>query len=206
MTATNKQAVVVGAHFGNRKWLKNCLQTLEGLKYPLVIVVNEGHLAPENWLKMLARRADDVFLIHRNSYSPGVLQAVLDHTEYDEILHLHDSVEIKDHEMFRLIFEDHAGKSVSLSHGYLMYMGKFLRPVLQSVGIPAVATKRLEHHNEFAWTKRYIEATGGNFIELWPSWTDGDVFVEKFGTKRMLLENDFIRKYKGTWDVSMIKD
>ena len=47
---------------------------------------------------------------------------------------------------------------MSLSHSYLMYIGKFRREVLLRVGLPFVTTKRQAILNEFVWTAQYIQA------------------------------------------------
>jgi hypothetical protein len=191
-----KQVIVVGCHPGNRRWLDNMLPSLEGVKYPLAFVVNEGHKANADWLEQLARcnrsqsgTLAEVHLVHRNAFSPGVLQAMVDRTDYDEFCHLHDSCYVKDQSLFDLVF-DRPGVSVSLSHGYLMYIGKYLRSVLLRSGIPWVTRKLDECMNEFKWNRHYIQFARPDYVELFPQWTDRNHFVEKLGERRMILEND----------------
>jgi hypothetical protein len=207
-----KQVIVVGCHPANRCWLDNMLPSLEGVQYPLAFVVNEGHKAEREWLDRLAstnfitsgRRAE-VYCVHRNAYTPGVLQTIVDRTDYEELCHLHDSCFIKDRSVFDLAFE-RKGVSVSFSQGFLMYIGKYVRPVLLRCGIPWVGSKRSDVRNEFDWNRRYIACAQPNYVELFPDWTDCDRFVEQFGQRRMMLENEYLIKWKGTWHTSMIPE
>lgn len=199
------QGIIIGTHYGNRQWLDNLLPTLQDVAVPVVIVINEAYKAPHDWLLALEEKYA-VIPNYYNLYSPGVLQAAIDHTHFDEFLHLHDSCEVKDPALFDLVFRQYEGASVSLSHNFLMYIGKYRRETLEQVGIPRVTTKREEHAQEFEWNAKYIAAEPKLINPLLPEFGDSGVFEDKFGRKNMILDSPYIRKYKGTWDVSMIKD
>lgn len=132
--------------------------------------------------------------IHRNTkdnnrWELGGIQAGKD--RFDEFVHLMDSTLIKDITLFDKLFEIEG--NVFLTQGGYHYMGKFVSNTLPE--IPVISTKAEAIQQELQWykgEKKYFEP------DL-PVHTD--VFEEKFGQRRMRLENDFIIKWKGTFSL-----
>lgn len=121
---------------------------------------------------------------------------------FDEFLFLQDSVIVKQLDWIDEVFD--CPKSVSLCHNpFFMYLGKYTRKDLDKVELPDVSNKREAVEHEGSWTKYYASLC--NPITLWPL-VDTDIFVEKHGRKNMVLENEYIVKYKGTWHPDMIKE
>jgi len=123
---------------------------------------------------------------------------------HERFLFLHDSVEILDDRFFELI--DATSGSVALFGDpvpFGMFMGVFERKVLDSVPLWQPASKEAAARAELLWTTRYARAAEPYTI-LFPDVCDRKAVrvVERFGRKNLVLENEFIRKYKGTWGMN----
>lgn len=114
----------------------------------------------------------------------------------DSYFLLQDSLVVKD-----LSFLDIAAKHtgwVSFGKDYLMYLGKYY-----GMSHVPVANNKQEavdiELNELRGIVRRMEP-----LELCPNFTDTNVFEEKHGKTRMVLENQYIKKWKNCWDTKMI--
>jgi hypothetical protein len=137
---------------------------------------------------------------------------------YDEILFLHDSVEIKDLSFFDLVFETHKRKSVSLTDVpyFIMGLGKFLRePYLATIAtFPPVPDAYMSYRDvEFNFGPRYCEIAKETPVVITPEfnrceWTGHKKerrFTTKFGRYNLILQDKYIRKYKGHWRSDMLQ-
>jgi hypothetical protein len=181
-----KQIIYVATTLGRTEFIFNFLNSMKGYngKYPLFI---------------------------ESSYEYGWFDFARDH-QWDELLFLHDSCEIKDYGLFDLVFEEHKGKSVSFSDlpYFIMGLGKFLRePYLAS----SFDTKNayIDYQTkEFTFGPRYVELAGEKPVVLFPDFMDNErqdysrKFENKFGRKNIILENKYIKKYKGHWTRRML--
>ena len=174
------KAIFIGSTTHTSSWLDNCLKSLKGFsKYPIICVINDD-------------------------FELGKLRWIYDNTTVDEIFLMHDTVEIKDLSLFDIIFQD--VKSVAITDrpcAYGMFMGKYLRSVLNKMEIPITKTKLEAVEQEILFNNRYVEISGGAQI-LFPGMEDSQTFEYKFGRNNKILENEFLKKYKGTWSRSMI--
>lgn len=110
---------------------------------------------------------------------------------FDEFIHLMDSTLIKDNSLFDKLFEMKG--NIFLTNGGYHYMGKFVSDTLPL--IPNISTKAEAIAHELHWykgEKKYFEP------DL-PVHTD--IFEEKYGQRRMKLENDYLIKWKGTFSI-----
>lgn len=108
---------------------------------------------------------------------------------FDEFIFLQDSTEIKDNTLFDKLFETEG--NVALTNGFYHYMGKYVSKDLPE--IPECHNKEDAIYYEIRWfTKPYKV-----FKEELPVHTNN--FEEKFGESRMILENKYIKKWKGTY-------
>lgn len=114
---------------------------------------------------------------------------------YDEFILLHDTCVIKDTKLIDIMFEKEG--HVSLSPGFLMCLGKYVTKDLHELP-PQPMTKR----QAIEFEGQYCSALRGEclFTEL----LDSDKFEEKNGRNNMVLENDYIRKYKGFWSIEQV--
>lgn len=169
--------VIVVTYIGS-PWLQDCLASLRDCKYPIYIAVNTRAF---NW------------------YERAGLDLGLE--LYDDFVLLQDSVVVKDLS-FLEVMENHVGP-MSFGHEYLMYLGKYTHDeafVLSKY--PHGYTKQAAVDFELGPMKQIARAH--NIPSLCPEFTDTAVFVDKYGKKRMVLENRYLIKYKNCWDTNMI--
>ena len=176
------QAIVIGSTTTTKDWLQNCLNSFGKYdKYPIIVVVNDD-------------------------FELGKLKWVYDNTSLDEIFLLHDTIEIRDLSLFEEAFDECQGKSYALSDhpAYMgMYLGKYRREVLDKLPMPVTKTKREAVDQEVLFNQAYANLET-NKVVVDPPLRNTDVFCDKFGRKNMVLENQYIRKYKATWSADMV--
>ena len=135
------------------------------------------------------------------------LQWVVDHTDFDRFLFLQDSVTVSAGLYDRL--SDFEGSVALLSDPvpFGCYLGVYERKVLNSMGIPQIVTKREAVEAEIWWTQHYVKAAGSVPV-LFPEVRDSMAqrVVHRHGRDNLVLENEFLVKYKGTWRHDQIVD
>ena len=176
-----KQAIVIGSTTQTKDWLQNCLNSFGCYdKYPIIVVVN-------------------------NDFELGKLKWVYDNTDIDEFFLLHDTVEIKDTGLFDLAFNYDGSFALSSQPVQMgMFLGKYRREILDKMSIPLTKTKMEAVLQECAFNEQYSKLES-KMATIFNPLLNSDKFEEKFGRKNMILENDYIRKYKGTWSFEMVK-
>jgi hypothetical protein len=171
------QAIAIIHHIGSKGWLEDCLDSID-TPYPIII----SNHRPEQWCL-------------------GAIQKIFETTDYDEICILNETMICKDNSVWDIIFKENEGKSVMLGREYLMFFGKYLRKHI--LPFPEVKSKVDDVLiGEDQWSKGYarlpIEHVG-----LQPLYDTYEVFEEKNGRNNMILENDYFKKYKGSWTLDM---
>jgi hypothetical protein len=177
--ATNTQKasqidlVVIGSSLGRESWLADCSAS-----------INRNHIAVISFGFELAK-----------------IGWVMDNTNADRFLFLQDSWVVKD-ESFWDLLDDTSGSVALTADPYFFgcYAGIYERSVIEQIGVPQIKTKREAIDSEIAWHKSYVEVAGEPVV-LFPDLTDAKATrqVERHGRINLLLENDYIAKYKGTW-------
>ena len=124
-----------------------------------------------------------------NGWELAGIQAGKDN--YDEFIHLMDTCVVKDISLFDKLFEIEG--NVFLTEGKYHYMGKFVSDTLPP--IPKISTKGEAIEMELRWFRDSCKYFRPNL----PVHTD--IFEEIHGQRRMLLENDYIKKWKGTFHI-----
>lgn len=180
-----KQIIYVATTPGRVEFITNFLQSMKGYdgKYPLFI---------------------------ESSYEYGWFDFAQNH-QFDEILFLHDSVEIKDYALFDLVFETYKGKSVSFSGipYFIMGLGKFLREPYLKASFPTKNAYMDYKDKEFTFGTTYVKYAGEEPIVLFPDFMENEekdryrAMERKFGRRNILLENQYLKKYKGHWTRKM---
>lgn len=94
---------------------------------------------------------------------------------------------------------------MALNPRFEMYLGKYDRRILDQMYIPTPFNKAEAVKFEQEWNRAYIK-NDPNFKVFHQPLHDVEVFEEKFGRNNMILENDFIKKYKGSWHLGMISE
>ena len=157
-------------------WISECLDSLQGVKYPILLCIN-----PEG----------------KSAYDMEAFYYAQEHG-VEEFIVLHDSMVIKD----QSFFEEAFGRPghVKLTPMFLMGFGKF---VLK--GLPPLPPKPIGKKAAVSFETHYLRKLPAS-SEMFPKFRDTNNFVQKHGQKRMVLENDYLIKYKGTWDPNMVKE
>lgn len=184
-----KQAIAICSTPTYSPWLNNLLESFDGYS---------------NYLRLI---------IQNYGWELGKIAFMRDHTDFDEFFLLHETTEIKDPKMFDIIFDEHAGESVIFGSPYNSYLMKYRREVLEGMEIPAVHNKKEAVYYEEWWNREYAKKEGSNNI-----WTFDHFFrdggesgddrrtINKFGRDNLIIENDFLIKYKGTWDIYQLEE
>lgn len=180
------QAIIICATTNRLDWLNNCLASFKDYnKYPIIsLMVNNG-----------------------KGYIPDFLREILK-MNIEEFVLLQDSMEIKDASIFDICFELNKGKSVSLSNTPVAFgstHGKFLSSVLSKCSIPQLNNKYDDALYEVSFGLEYLKQCEGNAVAL-ADLKHSDKFEYKFGRNNMVVENEWIKKYKGTWTIDMAKN
>lgn len=172
------KAIVIATTSGREQWLKDCLESLKGYtKYPILV-------------------------LNKYEWELGKIKWVYDHTDLDEFLFLQDSVIVKDYGWLDTVL-DATGASVSLcEQPFFMYMGKFTREGLSKLEIPYIETKKEAIFAEAKWCQDY--AALNQVSTLWLDLKDNDSREFHNGRENMVLENEHIKKYKGTWNINQV--
>lgn len=121
----------------------------------------------------------------KGSYEIGAIEA--GSKLFDEFIYLHDTTIIKDNALFDKMFAIEG--NVALTNQWYHYMGK----IATLPPFPKVTNKEEAIHWEIRWfTHPYTV-----FEDELPY--HSGVFEEKYGRKNMVLENNYIKKYKARW-------
>lgn len=160
----------------------------------------------EMWLKDCLESIGErpVMVLSDYSYEVGKLDFLIKQTKLDRFLLLQDSIVFKDADKFYEKLKNYDG-SVSVNRDpsfYGSYLGVYERKVLEKIQIPSCHSKKEQVILEVALSDAYCQAYGGAVPVMYPELNDNNNngFVERYGRKNMLLENDVMIKYKGTWN------
>lgn len=172
------KAIVVLTGKGREKWLHNFESTLPKSKYPLRIVTSDN-------------------------FELGAITEVMN--DYDEFIFLHDTCQVKSDKLFDFCFEECGGRSVSFaSHPspFGMYLGKYRSEILKRITWRLPETKLEAVEGEISFPNDYARIEYP--ISIPDPLTSSHIFEEKFGRVNMVLENDWIKKWKATWNRNML--
>ena len=160
----------------------------------------------EMWLKDCLESIGErpVLVLSDYSYEVGKLRFLRDHTKLDKFLLLQDSVVFKDADMFYYDLSRYDG-SVSINYCprfYGSYMGVYERSVLEKIEIPEAHSKKDQVIFECTFTDAYVAQLGGGVPIMYDDLRDelNKGFEERHGRTNMILENEVMIKYKGTWN------
>jgi hypothetical protein len=177
MAEVTRAAVVIGAVSEDSPWLPALLDSLDGCRWPVVVnYTRDWELATIAWA---ARK-------------------------YDEFIFLPESTVVLDQAYIDRCFTAEAGHAVNLGTAqgmkFRMYLGKYVAENVQMVGVPPVASKMQAIEQEVHWCVRYakFEERRG-LTSLGGPLEHTDVREWKHGRENMVVENEWLRKWKGTW-------
>lgn len=203
-----KQGIVVCTWSGGWESCEVLLNSLWNVPYPVLVVVNDASNFPE-WKKlyfMTGEQGWNAVGQKEDRFEIGAIEMALDITDWDEFFFLQDTFEIKNQDLFRRIFDEFPGRSVSYNPYLQMYLFKYRREVLEKIQIPKVRSKRESIRLEEGFNREY-ELADGNVHIFNPKFTDDKFygnFEERFGRKNLKMEDDYLIKRKGTWTTEQI--
>lgn len=155
-------------------FLKRCLKALQPCDYPIHLCINPEEDCP---------------------YDPGAFYYARKH-DIKEFIILHDSMIMKDLSLFDEAFSLEG--NVSIGDNFLMCFGKF-----ELDKLPELPRKPVNKGQAVAFEAVFLRSITPDHT-LCREFRDGNTFVNKYGRKRMVIENDYLIKYKATWRVDMI--
>lgn len=157
----------------------------------------------EHWLSESLKSMGDrpVMVLSDYTFELGKIEWVYRNTNLDRFLFMQDSVIVKNPEFFDLV-ESHSG-SVSINKDpsyYGCYLGVYEREVLDAVSIPKIQKKSESIYHEINWNLQYVKAAKSVKV-LFPELSDANAKRTeiKYGRENLVLENDYLIKYKGDW-------
>lgn len=165
-----------------------------------------------NWLGELLPTVDTnypILITNHWGWQIDSVRKIFFQTDYDEIFFLNETMIVKNNSIWKIVFEDLKGYSVALAEKYQMYLGKYLRKYVEQTNFPKVTTRREDViRGEDEWNHEYM-SLDSNIVWIQPI-TDVNPDIEsnfeyKFGRKNMVVENDYIKKWKSQWNISMIQ-
>ena len=192
--------IIIPSHISRiDTWLKDCLESID-TKHP-VMVIFQGD-KPTKGLKI----GFDYTHQTLNGYDPGAIVWAMNNLEKDdEFMVLHDSCVVKDNLLWKVVFDGYYEDSVALStHPTTMgmFLGKYRMAIASQLEQPIAKDKLHGVELEESWNRDYCKLEQP--VVLDNPLTISDVFIERHGRKNMVLENRWIKKYKGTWSRDQI--
>lgn len=171
------KAIVICTTPNTEKWLNNLMSTLHGYSnYPIVVLSDF-------------------------TYELGKINFIHKHTDITEFFLLQDSIEIKDPSIFDKGFN--FSGSVAWDAGLKSYLGKYRRIILDQCHIPLPKTKMDTVVFEETFNMEYLSKEKNGWT-LHEDFCHSDKFEEKFGRLNMILEDQYLKKYKGCWSRDMV--
>lgn len=193
------KGIVICSHVNNENILNNCIDSIIHKCYPYRIYVVINGVGEENKTIGSYRYLKD------DRFELGAINEAVNTFNLDEFVLLQDTIEIKNTSLFDITFgSEYENKTVYYFHRFMCYAGKYRKEILDKIGIPVVTTKFDSVIQEDLFHKKYFEADTKS-VCLFPELNDTYIFEEKFGRKNMIIENSFLKKYKGTWNLDMVK-
>lgn len=165
----------------------------------IVVATTPGR---EEWLAQCLKSIGDrpVIVLSDYTFELGKIRWMYNNTNLDRWLLLQDSVVIKNPQIFDLLFS--YPKSVAITIDpvkFGMYLGIYHRETLSKVGMPQPISKQESIDYERHWSNKYCatEDVPVLFQDLTDKLAKGE--TQMFGRRNLILENEYLIKYKGTW-------
>lgn len=174
------KAIVIATTDNRQDWLLECIESLNNYRnYPVIV------------LRDYEYELGKILFVYENF------------PEVEEFVLLQDSVHLKQTDWLDDVFNHDGGVSFA-ERPYFMYLGKYRRETLEKVGIPLVNSKKKAVEFESTWNELYAKSEK-NLITMFDL-RDTETFRNHLGRKNMIIENEYLIKYKHIWDESMIYD
>ena len=203
--------VVVHTLAGREDWFRLFLQYIKDYdnRYPLHVVVTDPKLLSDEFQNLLNSLPYSIHYVPNVRWETGCIKFVHEKLKPDSFIYLHDSLVVKDDTLFDLCFSEK--QTVYFFQRFMSYAGKFRKEILDQIEIPICKTKADACINEdryanpeYSFIKEYMKLDEG--IWLFPGFGDSNIYIDIFGKRRMVIENDYLIKFKGCWSWKMVLD
>lgn len=178
----NDQAIAIFHHRGdNNIWMNDLLDSLQTI-YPIIITNHDG-------------------------WQIDAVRETFERTNFSEIFFLNETMIIKDNSIWDIIFKRYEGHSVASSVHYQMFLGKYLRRIVEQTVFPTVDNRKDDIiFGEDLWNKQYM-SLDTNIIFYHPLSDPNPSGNKQFkhGRENLVLENEYFRKWKHQWHLDMVK-
>jgi hypothetical protein len=164
----------------------------------IVVATTPGR---EDWLKQCLESIEQpVFVLSDHTFELGKIHTIFHKTNIDRFMFLQDSVVVKDQNIFKLLDDEGSIAFTNDPVPFGMYMGVYERSVLEKIYIPLPRTKQDAIKYEIEWTKIYC-SQAPKLKTAYPELCDQNATRKEFvfGRENLVLENDYLIKYKGNW-------
>lgn len=202
-----KQAIVVCSWPGGKESLQVLLDSMHDIPYPIYLAFNDGPAVDSIWLIRLEQAGYNILLQEHDGFELGTISLILAQTDLDEFILLQDTIEIKNSDIFRILFDNYPNQSVSYNPHFQMYLGKYRREILSQMNIPHVTNKVGAVQQEEVFHKEYRQREpttaifNHNFVD---EQYHNNPKEERFGRLNLVLHDEYIIKRKGTWSVDQL--
>lgn len=196
-----KQGIVLVTWAGTIHLAMELLHRLEGYTKPIVVVINEIEACyDKDCLEWIIKKYLTI-PVQGNRWEVGGLEAAIALTDLDEWVLIQDTIEIKDTNIFDIMFDQRG--SVSFGPDWQCYLGKYRREVLSQIMLPTCLNKIDAMYYELMLPKIYNEIAqrleGHSVIVLFPEWGNNNPANTKdfkFDRDNIVLYNPYIVKRK----------
>lgn len=171
--------IVIGTSPGREHWLADCLNSLQ----------------------------KPCLILRDSNYELGKIKWCQEHLK-NLFFFFQDSVVFKSTTWIDQALE--RNQSISLNNDpdlYGTYMGIYDPTILNQIDIPIPKSKAEAVELELTWTKKYVSQAGPVPV-LFPDFKDSNAQTKEYkhGRENLVLENDYLIKYKGDWGQKPILD
>jgi len=182
-----KRGIIVCTSSYTHAFLQPLLESIKETPYDILIVSNDNFTPDLSYFN----RRYDIIINDWNGWEIAGIQRGKEN--FAEFIFLMDTTLIKDISLFDKLFAIEG--NVVLTAGNFHYQGKFVTKELPN--LPRVHDKNTAIMLETKWLDGY------KYTEFEPDLkVHSDIWEEKFGQRRMRLENEYMIKWKGTAWVS----
>jgi len=185
-----KRGIVITTSEYTKDFLKPLLESIKDVKYPILVVSNGGYNPIETIKSVLQYDQVEMIINKENKWELGGIARGKE--KFDEFVHLMDTTLIKDISMFDRLFEYAPDEHIALTKGHFHFMGKYVSAKLPN--LPVVTSKDVAIMLEAHWLKYYREFKPNLPVQ-------SDDFEVIHGQNRMKLENEYMIKWKGTYQI-----
>lgn len=167
----------------------------------MLIVIGSSPNRAE-WLEQSSRSIGREHIVVSNwGFELGKIAWVMNNTNANRFLFLQDSWVIKTPNFFALL-DDCTGSVALLQDPYFFgcFAGVYERHIIEQIGVPVIQSKFDAVQSERKWHESYVAVNGEPHV-LFPRLSDEKATEIRFhnGRENLILENEYIIKYKGTW-------